>query len=41
LHKGQLVQDAEASLVNWQDIDDLLRRDVNASQSDELIDDWN
>ncbi len=36
LHQGQLVQDATASLVNWQDIDDLLRRDVNSS----LCDDW-
>jgi D-methionine transport system ATP-binding protein len=40
LHKGQLVQDTEASFVNWQDIDDLLRRDVNAGQSNELADDW-
>jgi len=40
LHKGQLVQDTEANLVNWQDIDDLLRRDVNSGQSDELADDW-
>jgi D-methionine transport system ATP-binding protein len=41
LHKGQLVQDAEASLINWQDVDDLLRRDVNANQNEELTDDWN
>ncbi len=40
LHKGQLIQDTEASLVNWQDIDDLLRRDVNSGQSNELADDW-
>jgi D-methionine transport system ATP-binding protein len=40
LHKGQLVQDTEASLINWQDIDDLLRRDVNAGQSNELADNW-
>ena len=40
LHKGQLVQDTEANLVNWQDIDDLLRRDVNSGQSGELADDW-
>ncbi|MCY7332591.1 MAG: ATP-binding cassette domain-containing protein [Pseudanabaena sp. CAN_BIN31] len=39
LHKGQLVQDTEASLVNWQDIDDLLRRDVNSGQSD-VEDNW-
>jgi D-methionine transport system ATP-binding protein len=36
LHKGQLVQDSEASLVNWQEIDDLLRRDSNPQQSDEF-----
>ena len=36
LHKGQLVQDAEASLINWQDIDDLLRRDSRPEQSDEF-----
>ncbi len=36
LHHGQLVQDTQASLINWQDIDDLLRRDVNSS----LSDDW-
>jgi D-methionine transport system ATP-binding protein len=40
LHEGQLVQDTEANLVNWQDIDDLLRRDVNSGQSGELADDW-
>ncbi len=39
LHKGQLVQDTEASLVNWQDIDNLLRRDVNSGQSD-VEDNW-
>lgn len=39
LHKGQLVQDTEASLVNWQNIDDLLRRDVNSGQSDDE-DNW-
>jgi D-methionine transport system ATP-binding protein len=38
LHKGQLVQDVEASLVNWQDIDDLLRRDVQTDKSS--LDDW-
>ena len=27
LHKGQLVEDIEASLADWQKIDDLLRRD--------------
>jgi D-methionine transport system ATP-binding protein len=36
LHKGQLVQDAIASLVNWQDIDNLLRRDSSSHQSDEF-----
>jgi D-methionine transport system ATP-binding protein len=36
LHQGQLVQDTQASLVNWQDIDNLLRRDVNSP----LSDDW-
>lgn len=35
LHQGQLVQDAEASLVNWQDIDDLLRREATSEQSDD------
>jgi D-methionine transport system ATP-binding protein len=39
LHKGELVQDTEASLVNWQAIDDLLRRDVNFGQG-EQSDDW-
>ena len=39
LHKGELVQDTEASLVNWQAIDDLLRRDANLRQSDGS-DDW-
>ena len=34
LHQGQLVQDTEASLINWQDIDDLLRRDSSFQQSD-------
>ncbi|PZO41527.1 MAG: cobalt ABC transporter [Pseudanabaena frigida] len=38
LHKGELVQDAEASLINWQEIDDLLRRDTN--QDSESDDDW-
>ncbi|PZV17357.1 MAG: cobalt ABC transporter [Pseudanabaena sp.] len=36
LHKGQLVQDTAASLVNWQDIDDLLRRDSNPPKTDEF-----
>lgn len=36
LHKGQLVQDAEVNLINWQDIDDLLRRDANSDQSDDF-----
>ena len=36
LHKGQLVQDAIASLVNWQDIDNLLRRDSISPQNDEF-----
>ncbi|TYQ27703.1 ATP-binding cassette domain-containing protein [Pseudanabaena sp. UWO310] len=40
LHKGELVQDAEASLVNWQEIDDLLRRDTSTGQDDKLEDDW-
>jgi D-methionine transport system ATP-binding protein len=39
LHKGELVQDTEASLVNWQAIDDLLRRDANLGQGDGS-DDW-
>jgi D-methionine transport system ATP-binding protein len=40
LHKGQLVQDAEASLVNWQEIDDLLRRDASSDQGHDSEDDW-
>ena len=40
LHKGQLVQDAEANLVNWQDIDDLLRRNTSEAQSAESGEDW-
>ena len=41
LHEGQLVQDTVASLVNWQNIDDLLRRDSGrdskkSDQSDEF-----
>ena len=36
LHKGQLVQDTVASLVNWQDIDNLLRRDSTSPESDEF-----
>ncbi|WP_055076620.1 ATP-binding cassette domain-containing protein [Pseudanabaena sp. 'Roaring Creek'] len=40
LHKGELVQDAEASLVNWQEIDDLLRRDTSSGQDGESSDDW-
>ncbi len=39
LHKGELVQDTEASLVNWQAIDDLLRRDASSGQ-DDGSDDW-
>jgi D-methionine transport system ATP-binding protein len=38
LHKGELVQDTEASLVNWQSIDDLLRRDTNLGQGSDS--DW-
>lgn len=40
LHKGELVQDAEASLINWQEIDDLLRRDTSSGQDGESVDDW-
>ncbi len=36
LHKGQLVQDTVASLVNWQDIDNLLRRDSTSPENDEF-----
>ncbi|MCX5934124.1 MAG: methionine ABC transporter ATP-binding protein, partial [Pseudanabaena sp. LacPavin_0818_WC45_MAG_42_6] len=36
LHKGQLVQDTDASLVNWSDIDNLLRRDSTPPESDEF-----
>lgn len=36
LHKGQLVQDTVASLVNWGDIDNLLRRDYTSPESDEF-----
>jgi D-methionine transport system ATP-binding protein len=36
LHKGQLVQDEIASLVNWSDIDDLLRRDSPSPESDDF-----
>jgi len=36
LHKGELVQDAEASLINWQEIDDLLRRNSSPQESDEF-----
>ena len=39
LHNGELVQDTESSLVNWQAIDDLLRRDVNLAHGDRS-DDW-
>ena len=39
LHNGELVQDTEASLVDWQAVDDLLRRDVNFGQG-EHSDDW-
>ncbi|ELS34110.1 MULTISPECIES: ABC transporter ATP-binding protein [Pseudanabaena] len=40
LHKGELVQDAEVSLIDWQEIDDLLRRDTSSGQDGELVDDW-
>jgi D-methionine transport system ATP-binding protein len=40
LHKGELVQDAEASLINWQEIDDLLRRDTSSGQEGESVEDW-
>jgi D-methionine transport system ATP-binding protein len=40
LHKGELVQDAEASLINWQEIDDLLRRDTSSGQDGESVEDW-
>ncbi|WP_434684170.1 ABC transporter ATP-binding protein [Pseudanabaena minima] len=40
LHKGELVQDAEASLINWQEIDDLLRRDTSSGQDGESVDEW-
>jgi len=40
LHKGQLVQDSEASLVNWQEIDNLLRRDSTSVQGNESENDW-
>ena len=39
LHKGELVQDTESSLVDWQAIDDLLRRDASSGQGDGL-EDW-
>ena len=39
LHNGELVQDTEASLVDWQAIDDLLRRDASFGQ-DEESNDW-
>jgi len=32
LHHGELVQDTEGGLVNWQEIDDLLRRDITLDQ---------
>ncbi|NMF57788.1 ABC transporter ATP-binding protein [Pseudanabaena yagii] len=35
LHKGELVQDAEAGQVNWQSIDDLLKRDVVSDANEE------
>jgi D-methionine transport system ATP-binding protein len=37
LHKGELVQDAEVSLVNWQAIDDLLRRDPTSDNHDDWL----
>lgn len=35
LHKGEVVQDTESCLINWQDIDDLLRRDANSTQTND------
>ncbi|MFN9868192.1 MAG: ATP-binding cassette domain-containing protein [Pseudanabaena sp.] len=35
LHKGELVQDTEAGQVNWQSIDDLLKRDVVSAANEE------
>jgi D-methionine transport system ATP-binding protein len=41
LHKGELLQDLEASLVNWQDIDDLLRRGSRFNnQEGDQEEDW-
>ena len=35
LHKGELIQESEAREVNWQEIDDLLKRDVNIIQNED------
>ncbi|MFM7888069.1 MAG: ATP-binding cassette domain-containing protein [Pseudanabaena sp.] len=35
LHKGELVQDAEAGQINWQSIDDLLKRNVVSDANEE------
>ena len=35
LHKGELIQESEAREVNWQEIDDLLKRDVNITQNED------
>jgi D-methionine transport system ATP-binding protein len=39
LHQGQLIQDTDATLVNWQDIDALLSRDARSAQNDQE-EDW-
>jgi D-methionine transport system ATP-binding protein len=39
LHQGQLIQDTDATLVNWQDIDALLSRDARSTQNDQE-EDW-
>lgn len=36
LHQGQLVQDVEASLINWQEIDSLLKRNPLSQPSDQF-----
>ncbi|OIP76543.1 MAG: cobalt ABC transporter [Oscillatoriales cyanobacterium CG2_30_44_21] len=35
LHQGELVQDAEAEAVNWQEIDNLLKRDMGSTQNED------
>ncbi len=40
LHQGQLIKDTDATLVNWQDIDDLLKRDPRAAQTGD-DENWN